>query len=144
VFRKGPDIGPKTGRFRTLFDAGMKRRLGIVTGVLVLAGAAWFGAAEAGVADGGMSRAAAVAKATSYVSFKTPPTELNSLVGPYLLLGWTLRDARNPLRLVWRVRLYGTFDSVCVPSEVNTCRGATTVDVVIDYFNGSLVLLSYG
>jgi hypothetical protein len=122
----------------------MKRRPWIVAVVFVVVWTLWFAAAEAGVADGGMSRSAAVAKARSYVTTPTPARELNSIAGPYVLLGWTLRDARSPLRLVWRVRLYGVFEGVCMPSEVNACHGAATVDVVIDYFDGSLVLLSYG
>ena len=122
----------------------MKRLVLALVILLLVAAAAWYGAAESGLPAGGLSRAAAVSAAKMYVFSSAPLTEQGSNAGPYLLLGWQVRDARSPLTIVWRISLDGVFDGHCLPSEVNFCRTATSSDVVINYFNGRFVTVFYG
>jgi len=121
----------------------MRRGLLIGVGAVTLLIATWFVATETGMPTGGLSRDAAIAKAKTYVSSSTPPREEGSVAGPYLVLGWTIRDARNPFALVWRVTFNGVYEGHCLPSEVNVCFPATTATVVINYFNGDFLTVFY-
>ncbi|HEY7807419.1 MAG TPA: hypothetical protein VIC34_09495, partial [Croceibacterium sp.] len=108
----------------------MKRPVLALLILVVVAVAAWYAAAELGLPMGGLSREAAVSTAKKYVVSRAPVSEQGTSPGPYLLLGWQVRDARNPFVTVWRVRLHGDFVGHCLPSEVNFCRTATSADVV--------------
>jgi hypothetical protein len=121
----------------------MKRLVLALVILFVVAVAAWYAATESGLPTGGFSREAAVSAAKTHVISSAPITERGSSAGPYLLLGWQVRDARNPFAMVWRVSLDGVFDGHCLPSEVNFCRTATSADVVINYFNGTFVTVFY-
>lgn len=121
----------------------MKRGVLIVIGALLVLGTAWLAATEAGFSTGGLPRAAAATVAKNHVSSTTPIKEEASIAGPYLVLGWTIRDATNPFAIVWRVSLKGVFEGHCLPSEANICLPATVATVVINYFNGGLVTVFY-
>jgi hypothetical protein len=106
-------------------------------------GVGWFVANEAGAPTGGLSRHDAVIQAERFVSSSTPVTEVGSVPGPYLVLGWRVTDARQWYRMVWAVTLSGTFAGDCRPSEVNACFPEPSKTVVIDYASGQLITVRY-
>ena len=115
----------------------------VAVGVLLALDLAWLAAAEADLPAGGLLHHQAVAKAMDYLQSSTPMTEDQSIPGPYLFLGWGVRDARPWYRMVWAVKLSGNFVGDCRPSEAASCFPEQTETVVIDYVTGEFVIKRY-
>ncbi len=123
------------------------RRLAVVVAAVLLLAAAWFAAVEVGLPAGGISRNDATALALRQVHSSTAPSLSWALPGLFAFFRDGATNAVSPWhRVVWAVRVTGTFQSSCGPASEPLIRRCPSPDhtetVLLDYVSGEFIMAS--